>query len=496
MAQSDDQKKSDIRWRKTNLIRAFLVIVSILAVVMALVIIELKFTHPEPSQQGPKTNKTVCKSRPPHIVLVIADDLGWNDVEWNNVDIKMPVLNQLAADGVIFNNTYVQPLCTPSRSALMTGYYPFKTGNQHQFLFNLHPAGLPLEYKILPERLKDVGYLTHAIGKWHLGFCKEDYLPTKRGFDSHYGPWTGSFSSHYTKMTQEGYDFRDNMGVVQQSNTYLTYMLTERAVDLIMGHYVEYPLYLQYNIDLPAKFPEVPPEYEALYSNITDNRTRAFYGKMSLIDDSVNSVVEALKTRGLWDDTLFIFISDNGAAASQAGSNWLWHIVDLHKTILTLAGAESESDIDGMDMWETFSKGAPSPRNEFVYNIDDFELSPNAAIRVGDYKLITGNPDLLYPFRLANRSDDWYNYGDVPINALFLSPDEDLPPPPNVTWLFNIKDDPEEKNDIAELYPEIVQELSHRLDEYREDLVPPVNLLSDPAGDAANFGGVWSSGWC
>ncbi|XP_006819265.2 arylsulfatase B-like [Saccoglossus kowalevskii] len=441
----------------------------------------------------------------------------------------MPVLNQLAADGVIFNNTYVQPLCTPSRSALMTGYYPFKTGNQHQLLISLQPAGLPLEYKILPERLKDVGYLTHAIGKWNLGFCKEDFLPTKRGFDSHYGPWAGGIYSHYTKMNN-GYDFRDNMGVVQQSNTYLTYMLTERAVDLIMGHYVEYPLYLQYNMDLPAKFPEVPPEYEALYSNIADNRTRAFYGKMSLIDDSVSSVVEALKTKGLWDETLFIFISDNGAAASQAGSNWpfrgniatlfegstrvpaiahgrmlkrtgyvnneLWHIVDLHKTILTLAGAESESDIDGMDMWEMFSKGAPSPRNEFVYNIDDFELSPGAAIRVGDYKLITGNPDLLYPFRLANRSDDWYNYGDAPIDALPEPPGEDLPPPPNVTWLFNIKDDPEERNDIAELYPEIVQELSNRLDEYREDLVPPVNLVFDPAGDAANFGGVWSPGWC
>ncbi|XP_077864895.1 arylsulfatase B-like [Saccoglossus kowalevskii] len=121
----------------------------------------------------------------------------------------------------------------------------------------------------------------------------------------------------------------------------------------------------------------------------------------------------------------------------------------------------TEPGIDGIDMWKTFSMGKPSPRNEFVYNIHDFEPSPGAVIRIGDYKLITGNPDILYPIRTTNQSDD-----------------------------------PEERNNIADLYPEIVQSLRTRLDEYREDLVPPIDDTPDLAGLPSNFDGVWSPGWC
>ncbi|XP_006822717.1 arylsulfatase B-like [Saccoglossus kowalevskii] len=409
----------------------------------------------------------------PHIVLILAEDLGWNDVGWHNADLKMPILNHLAADGVIFNQSYAQPACTPSRSALFTGYYPFKIQRQHQMLFSLEADGLSLDLKILPEMLKDVGYITHLIGKWHLGYCKEEYLPNKRGFDSFYG-WLGGGTDLYTKenILGSGYDFRDNTGVVQESDTYLpvsnvslvtnfdikpdivsfqkeynnistiytnitqivvvTFMLADRAVDIVMGHYKEYPLFLEFSMALPGKFLKVPQEYEDLYSDIEDERQRKFY----------------------------------------------------------------ESDIDGMDLWKTISKGEPSPRTEFVYNIDDNELSPGAAIRVGDYKLITGNPDLLYPFRLLNRSGDWYNYGDEPISGFPIPPTGNEPPPANVTYLFNIIDDPEERNNLAEVFPNKVEELRHRLDEYREHLVPPGPRIFDPAGDAVNFGGVWSPGWC
>ncbi|XP_077865832.1 arylsulfatase B-like [Saccoglossus kowalevskii] len=115
---------------------------------------------------------------------------------------------------------------------------------------------------------------------WHLGFCKKEYLPTSRGFYSHYGQLGGGVS-HWTKETSmfaSGYDFRNNSGVVQKNDTYLTFMLAERAAEIIMGHSKEYPLYLHFNLDTPAKSLEVPPEYEALYSDIADNRTRKLYG--------------------------------------------------------------------------------------------------------------------------------------------------------------------------------------------------------------------------
>ncbi|XP_077863461.1 arylsulfatase B-like [Saccoglossus kowalevskii] len=190
---------------------------------------------------------SIAESDQPHVILIFVDDMGWNDVHWHNPDIAMPNLMDLAADGVIFNQSYTHPTCTPSRAAMMKGLYPFKTGNQHQMVFNLHPSGVPLEFKLLPEKLKEVGYSTHMVGKWHLGFCKDEYQPTNRGFDSHYGLWTLGVGN-YDKMNgvlspSAGYDFLDNMGVVPKSDGYLA----------------------------------IPEEYEEKYAEIEDDRTRQFY---------------------------------------------------------------------------------------------------------------------------------------------------------------------------------------------------------------------------
>ncbi|XP_070564542.1 arylsulfatase J-like [Ptychodera flava] len=162
----------------------------------------------------------------PHIVFILADDLGWNDIGWNNPNVKTPHLNSLGHNGIIFNQTYVQPICTPTRTALMTGYYPFRTGMQHSILRRFTKGGLPLNFKTLPEKLKDVGYLTHLVGKWHLGYSKLDYTPLKRGFDSFFGHLGGVISNYektskdpLVKDTNAGYDLWDNTGVVQKDDT-------------------------------------------------------------------------------------------------------------------------------------------------------------------------------------------------------------------------------------------------------------------------------------
>ena len=108
-------------------------------------------------------------------------------------------MDKLAEDGIILEQNYVQPACTPSRSALMTGMYPYHIGRQVGVLEPNAPTGLTLEKKLLPEALKEVGYDTHLVGKWHLGSCKEEYLPTARGFDDFYGLWAGR-QDYYTKV--------------------------------------------------------------------------------------------------------------------------------------------------------------------------------------------------------------------------------------------------------------------------------------------------------
>ena len=124
---------------------------------------------------------------PPHIVYILADDLGWKDVGFHGSDIKTPNIDKLAASGVRLEQFYAQPMCTPTRACLMTGRYPFRYGLQTAVIPSRHPYGLPTDEWLLPQALKEAGYQTAIIGKWHLGHADRKYWPRQRGFDYQYG---------------------------------------------------------------------------------------------------------------------------------------------------------------------------------------------------------------------------------------------------------------------------------------------------------------------
>nr|XP_045622809.1 arylsulfatase B-like [Procambarus clarkii] len=147
---------------------------------------------------------TCCGTDPPrpHIIIIVADDLGFNDVGFHgSTQIPTPNIDALAYSGIILNNYYVQPICTPSRSALLTGKYPIHTGLNHDVIYAPQPYGIPLEMKLLPQHLVKLGYVTRHVGKWHLGMAIHELTPTYRGFMSHFGYWTGH-QDYYDHTTQ------------------------------------------------------------------------------------------------------------------------------------------------------------------------------------------------------------------------------------------------------------------------------------------------------
>ncbi|XP_031340548.1 arylsulfatase B-like [Photinus pyralis] len=375
----------------------------------------------------------------PHIVFILADDLGWNDVSFHgSSQILTPNIDALAYSGLILNNYYVMPLCTPSRSALMTGKHPIHTGMQHGVIYGAEPRGLPLSETLLPQYLKELGYATHIVGKWHLGSYKKEYTPTFRGFDSHLGFWTGrhDYNDHTaTENRMWGLDMRRNMDVAWDLHgNYSTDIFSSESERIIANHNRSNPLFLYIahaavhsgNVYNPLP---VPDRIVAKLESIPDYKRRRFAGMLTKLDESVGRVVRALQAKNMLKDSIIVFSTDNGGPASgfnlNAASNWplrgikntlweggvrgaalLWsplikakqrvafqkmHVTDWLPTLYSAAGGDLNriEGIDGYDLWDALSTNGESPRNEILHNIDeDFGVS---ALTVGKWKILHGS---------------------------------------------------------------------------------------------------------
>ncbi|XP_046371687.2 arylsulfatase B-like [Haliotis rufescens] len=478
----------------------------------------------------------------PHIVFIAADDLGWNDVGWHNPQMITPNLDKLAKAGVILNSSYVAPLCTPSRSSFMTGMYAYHTGLQHMVIQPESPAYLPANFTTLPQKLKDQGYSTHMIGKWHLGFCNWNYTPTFRGFDSFLGYYNGA-EDYYTKkirggLLADGVDFRDDKQP-KYTEEYSATVYARRAVDIIKSHDQSKPLFLYLPFQSVHNPIQVPKRYENMYPNIEDTQRRKYCGMVSAMDEAVGNITQALEENGLMDNLLLVFTADNGGPTFAAANNLplrgakstLWeggtkgaafvysktllqksgyentemiHASDWFPTFVRLAGGQADSTIDGVDQWVTLSEGKTTQRTEFIYNID--EVSENGAIRVGDMKLIEGSPGMFngwYPLPrvtkeeadfppelldMTDTSSDTYLYRLLKKHFNAVGSTE--------YRLFNISADPTEHFDLAEKYPDIVSQLKTTLDTYKKSLRPAFNPPSTYKANPLFYGGLWSPGWC
>ncbi|XP_046578742.1 arylsulfatase B-like isoform X4 [Haliotis rubra] len=452
--------------------------------------------------------------QPPHIVFIVADDLGWNDVGFHNPQMITPNIDSLARQGVILNSSYVQPVCSPSRNCFMTGYYPYHTGLQHDVIFPLIPGYVPANFTMLPQKLKELGYATHAVGKWHLGFCNWKYTPTMRGFDSFLGYYNGA-EDYYTRVRDDGFDFRFNKTVARNySGPYSAMTFASRAEEIIRTHDKTKPLYLYLPFQSVHEPLQVPQRFEDMYRNITTKQRRTYCGMVSALDEAIGNITQALRDSGLIDNLLLVFTTDNGGPTYAGANNLplrgakttLWeggtkgtafvysktllkklkytntgmiHAVDWFPTLLHLAGGRPDPGLDGVNQWDMLSKNWPSNRLEFVYNIDD--LRNNSAIRYGDMKLIYGKP---------GDFNDWY-----PLPRL-----DEIFQMDKKTWpqyqLYNLTADPTERHNLATKFPDLLASMKQRLEGWRQSMVPAHYPPRDPKGDPKNWGGVWSPGWC
>ncbi|XP_076467826.1 arylsulfatase B-like [Babylonia areolata] len=297
-------------------------------------------------------------SQQPNIVFILADDYGYHDIGYHGSRIRTPNLDRLAAEGVRLENYYVQPICTPTRSQLMSGRYQIHTGLQHGIIWPWQANALPRDSPTLADKLQEAGYATHAVGKWHLGMYKDEYLPTRRGFQSYYGYLLGSEDYYtHTRCWERscGLDLHeDTTPVWTENGTYSAYLFTQRAIDVIRRHantartpfsaYTGRPrdsssdalgaggarpaaagskplfLYLAFqSVHAPL---QVPEKYTEQYRDIKNRARRTYAGMVSCMDEAVGNITAALQRWGLWDNTVLVFSTDNGGQVLRGGNNW------------------------------------------------------------------------------------------------------------------------------------------------------------------------------
>ncbi|KAK3733952.1 hypothetical protein QZH41_010770, partial [Actinostola sp. cb2023] len=222
---------------------------------------------------------------------------GWNDISFHgSPQIPTPNIDELANEGVILNNYYVSPICSPTRSAIMTGKHPIHTGMQSGVILAPAPYGLGLDGTLLPEYLRKLGYATHGVGKWHLGFHELAYTPLHRGFDTYFGYWSGKGDYwNHTNLAfgQWGLDLHDgDYSIWTEFGQYSTYLYTRKAVDIIQTHDTSKPLFLYLahqavhsaNTYQPL---QAPKELIDKFGNISNLQRRTFAAMVTALDQSV-----------------------------------------------------------------------------------------------------------------------------------------------------------------------------------------------------------------
>ncbi len=384
----------------------------------------------------------------PNIVVLLSDDVGACQPGFQGGTAGVtPNMDRLAQGGARLTQFYTHATCTPTRSAFMTGRYPFRTGTEERFHAN-DTAGMLTDERTLGEALRDAGYFTAIIGKWHLGEWQKQHLPLQRGFQHQYGCYGGVLDS-FTRRRGDVYDWHRNEQPLQEEG-YSTFLIADEFARVLESHDSAQPFFFYVPLTAAHGPHDAPSEY------VSKRNGDKQLAMLECLDVAVGRIVDALTTKGVLDNTLIVYFNDNGAikrigngpfrgykkTTYEGGVRmpcfWHWagriapnttvdavvHVTDLYPTLVTLAGGSLAQPLplDGNDLWPTITQGRPFARDEVPLSLPGHATSETGppAIRVGKYKLVDGE-------------------------------------------LYDLELDPYEQNDLAAEKPDVVQRLAERL---------------------------------
>ena len=430
-------------------------------------------------------------SRRPNIIVFMTDDQGYGDLScMGTTDFLTPHIDELATGGARFTNWYSNsPVCSPSRASLLTGRYPGNAGVRAILAGHRKATGLTPEAPTIATALRDVGYQTAMVGKWHLGL-DEKCRPNQNGFDYFYGFMAGciDYYSHvfYWCMadghTDPTHDLWENDHEFYDNGRYFTEMVSEKAVEKIREmNEAEAPFMMYVAYNAPHYPMHAPRKYLDRFPHLPADR-RIMAAMLSAVDDGVGQITDELERLGIYEDTIIFFQSDNGP--SRESRNWMdgrgdpyygglpgglkghkfslfeggirvpgifsWpgHIpagqvidepcaaMDVFPTLLTIAGGDpSKYELDGLDISAVLMDGAKTPHEEIYW-----EMEMQTAIRRGNYKLVL---------------DGQLIEGEPPQDPVFLS---------------DLSVDPGETTNLAQQLPELTAELKGKALTWRAGL--------------------------
>lgn len=444
-----------------------------------------------------------AQTRKPNIVLIVSDDQGYHDLGCvGNDGIKTPHLDQLAKEGTVFRNFYATcSACTPSRSSLLTGRYPQRNGTYELFRNDRVDDGhlyKPYEYSVSPERvlgtdlrevfiseiLKDAGYTTGIFGKWDLGSLKR-YLPLQQGFDRFYG-FVNTGIDYYT---HERYGvpsmYSDNELTTEDKGTYSTDLFKREAIEFLKKNKDDpFFLYLPFNaphsasnldpairgwVQAHQRFLDMYPERKTK----KDERMRAYRAAVTCMDESIGEILALIESNGLEENTLVIFLSDNGGGSGSDNSPLRGGKAQMYEGGLRVpciikwpgkvpAGKVNHDMLSSLEIFPTILGAAGTPAPDSIH-LDGFNMLPllQSNGRRGDHR-----NEMFWEFRgdYAARIGKWKWISSKRENGL-----------------FDLETDIGEQHDLSEQKPEVLKMMRQKFDGWQSEMenAPPRGPFRD-----------------